>query len=201
MSENSLRLREMANHQGGYFTTRQAATVGFKPQNATYYLSTGEWTREAHGIYRLAGVPSTNAAKDELHLWLLWTIGRKAEKPRGALAYETSLTVFNLSDLIPSKIHIAVSRNFKVSKIPKSLVLHHEDRPPSDIIEHEGLRVIRPMVTILDLLRENRISPEHIEQAFKDGLRNGVIPLSEIDHADFKPNERKLICAWIKEGR
>lgn len=199
MQDKRLRLREIANLQGGYFTTRQATVNGFEPRNAPYYVSTGEWIREVHGIYRLAGVPSIDPSRDELHLWLLWTIGRKAEKPRGALAFETALSVFNLSDLIPSKVHISVPRSFKVSKLPKVVSLHHEDRHPNDTIEHDGLRVVRPLVTIIDIMREGRISPEHIERAFKDGIRQGIITLKEIDKADFKPKERDAIKSWLKE--
>ncbi len=167
-------LRELANHQGGYFTARQAASIGYDLTNANYYIENGDWTREAHGIYRLSGVPSTDPNRDELHFWLLWTIGRKAEAPRGVLAYETVFSVFGLSDLIPSRIHLAVPKTFKVSKLPKRVFLHHEDRLEDDIMTFEGLRVIRPLRATIDLLSEDRISPEHIRQGFKDGLKKGV---------------------------
>lgn len=199
MTVKSRELRETANNQGGYFTARQAKIFGYDLRNAPHYVSSGDWIREAHGIYRLAGVPSADPIKDELHFWLLWTIGRKASSPRGALAYETVLSLYDLSDLIPSKVHLTVPRAFKISKIPVGVSLHFEDRSDVDFIDYEGLKVVRPLITILDLIREERVSMEHIERAFRDGVRKGIITYTEIKNAEFKPIEQRKINEWLRE--
>ena len=192
-------LRELANTQGGYFTARQAEGLGFVRNHHSYHVSTGNWTREAHGIYRLAGVPVINPAIEELHRWLLWTMGRKADAPRGAIAYETALIVHGLSDLTLNKVHVTVPKDFRPSVIPDTVVLHRENRDGSEITERDGLRVVRPFLAVLDLLREGRVSIEHIERGFKDGIIKGVITASEVKKAKLPAHEQHLINAWLKE--
>jgi predicted transcriptional regulator of viral defense system len=193
-------LRELANNQGGYFTARQAVGLGFVRNHHSYHVSTGKWTRAAHGIFRLSGVPTTNPALDELHCWLLWTMGRKANTPRGAIAYETALVLHGLSDLMLNKVHLTVPKDFRPSVIPKAVVLHHENRNEADLSEREGLRVVRPFLAVLDLIREGRVSVEHIERGFKDGISKGVITIAEAKNANLPPNERQMIDVWIKEA-
>lgn len=194
------KLRELANKQGGYFTARQAEENGFIRNHHSYHVSTGKWTREAHGIFRLSGVLTTNPTVDELHRWLLWTIGRKAKTPRGAIAYETALVVYGLSDLLINKVHLTVPKIFRPSVISKSVVVHHENRDESEISEREGLRIVKPLPTVIDLLRERRVSMEHIEQGFKDGIKNGIITLQEMKKIKLSSTERQLINAWVKEA-
>lgn len=194
-----IELRELANTQGGYFTARQAEGLGFVRNHHSYNVSTGKWTREAHGIYRLVGVPVGNPAIDELHLWLLWTMGRKANSPRGAIAYETALVVHGLSDLMLNKVHLTVPKDFRPSVIPTAVVLHHENRAETEISEREGLRVVCPFLAVIDLIREGRVSVEHIERGFKDGVSKGIITLSEVKKMKLPPDERRLINAWLKE--
>ena len=195
-----LGLRELANNQGGYFTARQAEGLGFVRNHHSYHVSAGNWTREAHGIYRLAGVPSTNPVADELHRWLLWSMGRKADKPRGAIAYETALVVYGLSDLMLNKVHLTVPKDFRPSVIPEGVVLHRENRDITEMTEREGLRIVRPFIAVLDLIREGRISVEHIERGFKDAIRKGVITSSEVKKAALLSNEQLLIDAWLREA-
>ncbi len=201
MLSKRTQLREIANRQGGYFTARQAAAVGYGLQHSDHYISTGEWTREAHGIYKLSGVPSDNPAQDELHLWLLWTIGRKGTDPRGAYAYETAMSIFGISDLVAAKKHISVPPSFRVSKTPRGIVLHRETRAASDIIEWSGLRVVCPLRTIVDLLRECRVSLEHVERGFKDASTRGLITTQEFKAAEVSDSERAMLIPWWEEVR
>ena len=195
-----LELRELANRQGGYFTARQAEGLGFVRNHHSYNVSSGKWMREAHGIYRLAGVPVANPAIAELHRWLLWTVGRKADSPRGAIAYESSLVVHGLSDLMLNKVHLAVPKDFRPSDIPKMVVIHHENRDQAEITEWEGIQVVRPFQSVLDLMREGRISAEHIERGFKDGIKKGIITITEVEETKLPPRERKVINLWLKEA-
>jgi hypothetical protein len=80
------------------------------------------------------------------------------------------------------------------------VVLHRENRDGGEITERDGLRVVRPYLVVLDLLREGRISTEHIERGFKDGIIKGVITTSEVKKARLLPNEQHLINAWLKEA-
>jgi len=99
-----------------------------------------------------------------------------------------------------NKVHLTVPKGFRPSVVSKTLVLHHEDRDTSEITGLDGLRVVRPFRAVLDLLREGRVSVEHIERGFKDGVRKGVITIPEVKKAKISPEERRLVSAWIKEA-
>jgi len=53
--------------------------------------------------------------------------GRKTgRKSRGAYSHDTALSLHELSDMMPSKLHMTVPREFRRnSKIPEILVIHH----------------------------------------------------------------------------
>jgi len=200
MKKNYQTLVSMAASQAGLFTTAQANALGISRPQQKRYADSGEWTREAHGIYRLTALPDNDPEKSQYHLWMLWSIGRDG-KLAGTYSYETVLAIFYLSDLIPAKIHISVPKKFRRSVVPKILTLHHEDREQSDIISHEGLRVIRPLKAFVDMIKEERVSAEHIEKGFKDALRKGIISEISIERENLSPRERRLLQAWTKETR
>jgi hypothetical protein len=181
----------------GYFTARQAEGLGFVRNHHSYHVSTGNWTREAHGIYRLAGVPVINPAIEELHRWLLWTMGRKADAPRGAIAYETALIVHGLSDLTLNKVHVTAPKDFRPSVIPDTVVLHRENRDGSEITERDGLRVIRPFLAVLDLLREGRVSIKHIERGLITGPSNRVEALKITQNKSLRVRMRSNIPLFL----
>ncbi|MCX6130410.1 MAG: type IV toxin-antitoxin system AbiEi family antitoxin domain-containing protein, partial [Proteobacteria bacterium] len=174
MKKNYQTLISLAASQGGHFTAAQANAIGISRPQQKRYADSGEWTREAHGIYRLTALPDRDPEKSQYHQWMLWSIGRDGKRT-ASFSYETVLAIFQLSDLIPTKIHISVPKKFRRALVPKILNIHYEDRDESDIIEHDGLRVIRPLKAMVDMIREERVSAEHIEKGFKDGFRKGII--------------------------
>ena len=57
-SHESLKaLYAVAVTQGGYFTARQAAAVGYDYPHLAYHLKAGNFERAAHGLYRLPTIP------------------------------------------------------------------------------------------------------------------------------------------------
>ena len=78
------------------------------------------------------------------------------EPSRGAqpvYSHETALSLHDLTDLMPAKIHMTVPKSFRRnSKTPKQLVLHYADVPDKDTEMLHGVRVTRPLRAILDLL-------------------------------------------------
>jgi hypothetical protein len=63
------------------------------------------------------------------------------------------------------------------------LVLHFADLPQSDIETAHGVRVTKPMRTILDLLAGGAVPSATLRQAVREGLRRGLIRRSEIAEA------------------
>src|SRR5260370_4381529 len=123
--EGARRLYEIAQSQQGFFTTKQATRTGFAEKTHTYHVKVGNWIREHRGIYRLAEFPT--AERPDLMLLYLWSQNRQ-EGPEGAYSHATALSLYELSDIMPSKLHMPVPKHFRPnSRIPGVLVLHRHD--------------------------------------------------------------------------
>ena len=173
------RLYEVALAQQGFFTTKQAIRSGFGEKTHSYHVNAGNWIREHRGIYRLADFPAP--ARPDLMLWYLWSQNRK-EVPEGTYSHETALSLHELSDMMPSKLHMTVPKTFRRnSRIPEILVLHRAYLDPSDIQEMHGVRVTRPLQTIVDLLQSGHVDRNQLKLAVDEALRRGLIVRTEID--------------------
>src|SRR5229473_4160682 len=136
--EASRRLFEVADLQQGFFTAKQAKAAGFAENTHPYHVQAGNWIREHRGIYRLASFP--RGERPDLMLWSLWSRNR-GEVTQGVFSHETALSLHDLSDVMPAKLHMTVPRSFRRnSEIPRVLVLHFGDLPQSDIGVAHGSR-------------------------------------------------------------
>jgi len=101
---------------------KQAKAAGFAENTHPYHVHAGNWIREHRGIYRLTLFPMTD--RPDLVLWALWSRNRN-EKVEGVYSHHTALSLFDLSDLNPAKLHMTVPTDFRRnSDIPGILVLH-----------------------------------------------------------------------------
>ena len=179
--EAARRLYEIAEDQQGFFTTKQAKGAGFAENTHPYHVQAGNWIREHRGIYRLSSFP--RGERPDLMLWSLWSRNRE-EVAQGVYSHQTALSIHDLSDVMPAKLHMTVPQNFRRnSEIPGVVVLHFADLPQGDIGAVHGVRVTKPMRTILDLLEGGEIPPTILRQALREGLRRGLIRKSEIAEA------------------
>ena len=176
--EAAKRLYDIAEGQQGFFTTKQAKAAGFAENIHPYHVQAGNWIREHRGIYRLASFP--RGERPDLMLWSLWSRNRK-ETAQGVYSHQTALSLYDLSDVMPAKLHMTVPKGFRRnSEIPRALVLHFADLPQDDIGTVHGVRVTKPMRTILDLLEGGDTPLATLRQALREGLRRGLIRRSEI---------------------
>ena len=82
-----------------------------------------------------------------------------------------------------SKLHMTVPREFRRnSTIPEILVLHRAHLDTSEVQEMHGIRVTRPLRTIVDLLRSGHVDRSQLKLAVDEALRRGLIGRKEIDH-------------------
>src|SRR6266851_5352057 len=134
--EAERRLSAAAQAQQGFFTTKQAIHVGFAEKTHAYHVRAGNWIREHRGIYRLADFPA--GERPDLMLWYLWSQNRK-EVPEGTYSHETALSLYELSDIMPSKLQMTVSKHFRRnSRLPEILELHRADLAKEDVQEMHG---------------------------------------------------------------
>jgi len=179
------KLYDVAEGQGGFFTSKQAVDAGFVSNHHSYHVKAGNWTREAWGIFRLAQFPMPERA--DLIRYSLWSRNRQ-DQPQGVYSHQTALGLYDLSDVMPSKLHLSVPKTFRKNcAIPSALVLHYADLLPDDIEVREGYRVTRPLRTLLDLIDSKELSPDLMEQAIKESRKRGLITVSE-----FKKHHAKL---------
>ena len=172
------RLYEVAEGQGGYFTPKQAAAAGFSRKNHSYHVRMGNWIRERRGIYRLGQFPP--ADRPDLMFWWLWSRDHNDE-PQGVYSPETALSIYDLSDINPARLHMTVPRSFRRRGSPSKLpVLHRGSVHKDDIGRRFGVEVTRPLKTIADLLAVRTVQLDHMQQAVKQAFQRGLITPAEL---------------------
>jgi len=183
----------VAEDQSGYFTTKQAISAGFDEKTHAYHVRAGNWIREYRGIYRLAAFPAVE--RPDLMLWYLWSRGRD-DVPKGVYSHETALSLHELSDANPSKLHMTVPITFRKSaEIPSVLVLHRSNLPNGDTQEMYGVRCTKPLRTIIDLVGDGKTDKALLQQALQEALGRGLITRNDLSRVNAKPEVRRELLA------
>jgi predicted transcriptional regulator of viral defense system len=164
-------LNGLATAQGGYFTTKQAATAGYGRQHLDYHAKAGNFERVDHGLYRLPTVPRSR--EDDLIRLSLWSRGREDE-PQAVISHETALAIHELGELLPHATHLTVPRSFR-KRPPRGCLLHHATLSASHVEEREGFRVTTPLRTILDVALGTSVSSEQLRRIVKSALERGLV--------------------------
>jgi len=171
-------LFEIAEGQQGYFTAKQAADAGYQLGSQAYHVKSGNWVRVERSIYRLARFPQT--AEEQLVIYNLWSRNRAGEL-EGVYSHQTALSIHELSDINPAKLHMTVPTTFRRrAKPPKILVLHRASLDEKDVEQRQGFAVTRPLRTITDLAVAESVSRDIVEQALTEGRHRGLIPVREV---------------------
>jgi predicted transcriptional regulator of viral defense system len=188
------KLFEAAERQQGFFTSKQAEECGIHRTNFHRKLRSGEWVKEQRGIYRLAHYPLTD--RPELVLWSLWSRD-KLDRPQGIWSHATALDIHELSDIMPSKMHMTVPNNFRRrSPIPKLIKLHFGTLEEKDVETWPGYKVTTPLRTIIDVIEEGVISPDLIQQAIRDGMKKGTFSIQDLNDMKHQHPKVKEFSDW-----
>jgi len=189
--EASRRLYEIAASQQGYFTTAQACSAGFNDNLHSYHIKNGNWIREYRGIFRLARFPESEYS--HLVVWSLWSCDRKGTV-QGIYSHETALSLYELSDVNPSKLHMIVPPEFRrTAKIPEILRLHKGIVKEKEYEERQGYKVLKPLPTIIRLINEKTISEEIIIQALRDGMNKGYLMRKQLMDVDVPAEDKNYL--------
>lgn len=166
-------LYRIAEAQGGYFTTKQAASLGYGSNKRAYHVQAGNWLREHRGIYRLALFPEPERA--DLILWWLWSRDR-SDEPTGVYSHLTALSLHELTDANPSRLDIIVPPSFRRGvPVPKILRLHYGQVSDAEQENLFGVPVTNAMRTILDVWEEGSLPKATLRQAFQQARSAGKI--------------------------
>ena len=171
-------LFKMAEGQQGYFTAKQAADAGYQLGSQAHHVKSGNWVRVERGIYRLARFPQSH--EEQLVIYTLWSRNRAGE-PEGVYSHQTALSIHELSDVNPARLHMTVPATFRRrAKAPKILVLHRAILDEKDVELRQGFAVTRPLRAIADVTAAESVSREIVEQALAEGRQRGLITAREM---------------------
>ncbi|RYZ41949.1 MAG: hypothetical protein EOO71_09945 [Myxococcaceae bacterium] len=162
------RLYEFAASQEGLFTTRQGAEAGYSPQLLQHYVRIGRVLRIRRGIYRLVHFP-TGEHEDLVELWL-WS------EQAGTFSHQTALALYDLSDVLPSRIHLTLPESWRHRRLrtPDVVVLHYADLSEAERKWVGSIRVTSPLRTLNDCALD-ALSPELLRQATRQALHRGIV--------------------------
>ncbi|CAN5759947.1 hypothetical protein BH24DEI2_BH24DEI2_10530 [soil metagenome] len=171
-------LFELADQQAGYFTSTQAGELGYSYRAQSHHKSQGNWCDEGWGIYRLRNYPQS--ADEELVRLSLWSRNRQG-RPQAVVSHDSALQLYELTDLLPAKIHLSVPPSFR--KAPSEGVVIHKARfEAGDLRQRSGYQVTSPLRTLLDVA-VSHVSPEHVEQAVYEALERGLVRRKPLERA------------------
>jgi len=166
-TESQLRhekLYHIAASQAGYFTAAQALDVGFSRRSLSYYVKTGRFERVGSGLYRLALFPASEN-EDLFRAWL--EVGRK-----GVISHDSALALYDLSDALPSEIHLTVPPT--TSRRRQGMRLHTNHLTAGQTTRYMGLPVTTIPRTIADVIAGG-LADELVIQAIRQALGRGMV--------------------------
>jgi len=172
-----------ASEQAGYFTAAQARKAGYSWPLMSYHAKQGRFVRVARGLYRLRDYPSS-PREELIAAWL-----RLA--PDAAVSHESALEILDLSDVIPSSIHVTVPRaRRKLSRMP-GVSIHTTIRPleVTDVVTRDGIRLTAPARTIVDVA-EAGAAPEQVVFATRQAVERGLTTPARVRAATWSRSRR-----------
>jgi len=156
-----------ASAQAGYFTSPQAREHGVSWRALTHHAARGRFRRVRRGLYRFRDYPSS-LYEEVVAAWL--AVG----PDRSIVSHDTALDLYDLTDLIPSSVHLIVPRAQRGLHPPAGVTLHTTTRPLHDdeVTIREGVRLTTPERTLLDMV-EAGTALEHTERGIQTALARG----------------------------
>ncbi len=158
-------LGRVAESQGGYVTTAQAEEAGFHRNALRHHAREGGRLEHAgRGLYRLRFYPSSPFD----HIAAAWML---TGAEIAVVSHESALELYDLSDVIPSKVHLTLPRRYRHRKAPVGVRLHYPREPLAggEVRRVHGLPTTSVERTILDSL-EAGTQPEQIEMAVQQAV-------------------------------
>lgn len=168
------RLCEVASTQEGYFTTEQAAVVGFSTQLLNKHLVAGRIRRSRRCVYRLAHIPVGD--HEALVVWWLWS------ERAGIFSHETALALHNLSDPFPGQVRLILPtvRRARRIRAPAGVDLHYADVDDHDRTSVGPLPVTSARRTLADCAASD-MSVDTIREALGRAIRRRLVTKREAE--------------------
>ena len=184
-------LYQIAEQQAGYFTAVQARQAGFSRSLLHYHVGTGRFERVRPRVYRLVRYPPS-PHEDLFVAWL-------HAGPDAVISHDSALALYELSDLLPDRIHVTVPRT--ASRRRRGIQLHTNSLDPKDVTRYEGLPVTTAVRTLADVAAAG-LADEQVRQAIQESLRRGLVSREGLLHLSASRGGRikRLVDEALLEG-
>lgn len=170
MSDNAFdHLYRIAEQQAGYFTASQADDVGIDRSALRHHARPGgRYERVKRGLYRLRHFPSS----PHEHVVAAWLPLRSSG---AVVSHESALELHGLADVIPSAVHVSISRAKRGVRPRLGVRIHTLELPlaEDEVRTVNGVPVTSPERSIVDAL-DGGSAPEQIELAVRQALDRGL---------------------------
>jgi len=182
---NYNQLYAIAENQGGFFAASQARNHGFTWDRLSKNAKSGRFKRVAHGVYRLTNFP--RSAFEDLYIaWLRAGLDT-------VISHESALSVYDLSDVLPSENHVIVPRSSSTRR--KGIRQHTNHLDELDITTREGLPITTIPRTLADVSATG-LAREQIMMAIQEGVEKGMVTMEMLrDQADKRGGRFKRILS------
>lgn len=171
-------LYRIAESQAGYFTTRQAVGAGMDRSTLTRHARPGgRYVRAQRGLYRFRHFPSSSHE----HVVATWLgVG----DPQAVISHESALELYELSDVIPSAVHLTLPRTRRGHRARPGVRFHALTHPPTgrEVRSLHGISVTTPERTIVDVLTAGT-QPEQVELAIRQAIERGLTTPARLGRA------------------
>ncbi len=134
-------LEEFLRRHDGVITLAQARSAGLTKQAVSRRVTAGKWLRCSRRVYFADDRDFTDAARVRA---AVWGYGDRAVGSGLAAAWWHGLTRF-----APDIVEVTVPRDSN-GRCHDGSVVRRRDLNPADVVEHNGLRVTAPALTIVE---------------------------------------------------
>ena len=181
MTDVVARASQLAAGQWGLLTTAQAAREGITRLQLARLADADVVQRLGRGVYA-----TTSTADEHLSLraaWIALDPTRTAEErlkdpiTAGVVSHASAAGLHNLGDLLDDEHEVTLPQRKQTRR--EGIRVHRGDLNEQDVTIVEGLPVTTEERTIADLLRAGH-DPEHIAQIIGQGVRRGVVDLTDL---------------------
>jgi predicted transcriptional regulator of viral defense system len=183
------KLYDFAEAQAGYFTPAQAIAAGLDRSQLSRQVAAGRLLRVRSGVYRLVHYPAS-PHEDLVIAWL-------ATGPQSVISHDSALALYDLSDALPTEIHVTVPRT--ASRRRSGMRLHTNRITKEEITQRSGIAVTTVPRTIADVAAAG-MSDELVIQAARDAVLRGLATPGELVAAARSKRVQRLLRRALREG-
>ncbi|HEV8064507.1 MAG TPA: type IV toxin-antitoxin system AbiEi family antitoxin domain-containing protein [Acidimicrobiales bacterium] len=133
-------LNKLGADSHGVVTTKTLSQAGFDSHKLARLVQVGALTREFRGVYRLGFQPATGEQRQVL----------ACAATGGALSHQSAAEYWGYKELACEVVHVTTRRAHCLKRAPW-LVRHTTRRPAKRNHVANGLHVVRPLRTLVDL--------------------------------------------------